>query len=88
MINISLITIILLLIPTLFAIHFTYSQEEDNSENSENIPYNSPQIKPKVDVEIEGTANDDKIRGGVIKDMLTIFLYSHIDICVMTLIVF
>ena len=65
MIKITLIPIILLLIPTLFAIQFIYSQENDNSDNVENIHDSSPQFKPKVDVEIEGTANDDKIRGGV-----------------------
>jgi hypothetical protein len=35
---------------------------------SENITDNSPQLKPKVHVKIEGTANDDKNREGVRDD--------------------
>ena len=71
MIKISLITIILFLVTTIFAIQLNYSQEDGNSGNFEDIPDNSPQIKPKVDVEIEGTANDDKIRGGTGDDKIT-----------------
>ena len=37
---------------------------------SESITDNSPQLKPKVHVRIEGTANDDKNREGVRDDKI------------------
>ena len=70
MIKLTLITIILLFVPTVSAIQFNYSQEDDNTDNFENIPDNSPQIKPKVNVEVEGTANDDKIKGDTGNDKI------------------
>jgi Ca2+-binding RTX toxin-like protein len=47
-----------------------YSQEV-NTDNANNIPDNYPQLKPKVDVEIARTDNDDKIRRGSGDDKIT-----------------
>ena len=71
MININLITFILVLISLIFSGPFTYSQEENGPDALQDIPDVSPTVKPKVDVTIEGTANDDKIRGGSGDDKIT-----------------
>ena len=61
MVKINLVTVILVLISTIFSIQLTYSQEDIDSDESQH-PQSSPTVKPKVDVTIEGTANDDKIK--------------------------
>ena len=70
MVKINLVTVFLVLISTIFSIQLTYSQEDIDSDESQNIPQSSPTVKPKVDVTIEGTANDDKIRGGTGDDKI------------------
>ena len=67
MINLTFSTIFLILLSSICAIQFGYSQE-DNTGNTENTPGSSSQFKPKVDVKIEGTANDDKLE--VVREMI------------------
>lgn len=64
MIHISLITIIFFLISTIFSVQLISSQEDNDADDFQSIAPSSPSVKPKVEVNIEGTANDDKIRGG------------------------
>ena len=57
------------MIPTLLLYNSTILKMMANLI-SKIITDNSPQLKPKVHVKIEGTANDDKNRKGVEDDMI------------------